>query len=86
MSNLSASRTLSEVEAGKKVFVREVRGGKGIVARMAAMGVVPGAELEVVRNPGHGPLIIKVKGSFLALGRGEAMKILVQEGSDAGVP
>ncbi len=86
MESLNAAVPLSEVEAGRRVLVKKVAGGRGIVARMAAMGVVPGAELEVVRNPGHGPLIVRVKGSFLALGRGEAVKVMVQEVDNAGMP
>ncbi len=86
MASLDFSKPLSEIRAGKKAVVRKINGGKGIVARMAAMGVVPGTELEVVRNPGHGPLIIRVKDSFLALGRMEATKVLVQEENNAGVP
>lgn len=80
-----SSIPLSDIANGKKAIVKEVSGGKNFVTRMAALGVLPGAEIEMVRNPRHGPLIIKIKGSYLALGRGEAAKVLVQEENDAKV-
>jgi len=79
-------RPMSEIADGKRVIVKEVSGGKGFVTRMAALGVLPGTEIEMVRNTGRGPIIIKVKGSFLALGRGEAARVLVQEENGARVP
>jgi ferrous iron transport protein A len=34
--------------------------------------------VEVLNNPGHGPLLVKVDESRLALGRGVAMKVSVR--------
>lgn len=45
--------------------------------RLAAMGLVPGTELEVLRNTPHGPFLISVKGSRIMLGHGMARKIQV---------
>ncbi len=42
------------------------------------MGLVPGAEIEVLRNSLHGPFLISVKGSRIALGRGMAQDIVVE--------
>lgn len=77
------SKPLSEVTNGKKAIVKELSGGKSFVTRMAALGVLPGVKVEIVRNPARGPLIIKVRGSYWALGRGEAAKVLVQEENNA---
>jgi Fe2+ transport system protein FeoA len=39
------------------------------------MGLVPGCELQVLRNCGHGPFIVAIRDTRIVLGRGMAMKI-----------
>ncbi len=46
--------------------------------RLLQMGVVPGGILEVVINNGRGPVVIRVMGVTLSLGRGIARRILVE--------
>jgi Fe2+ transport system protein FeoA len=67
---------LSDVDEGRRVTVRAVYGGHRLVARLAAMGLMPGAGIVVLRNAG-GPFLLAVKGSRIAVGRGMAHKILV---------
>ncbi len=69
--------SLANVKAGRKVRFVNVRAGQALKARLAALGLVPGSELEVVSNSFHGPFIVAVKGSRLVLGRGMAQKIVV---------
>ena len=68
---------LSMVGCGREVRLVAVRAGRGLVQRLADMGLVPGVEIRVVSNSGAGPLVVLVKGSRLVLGRGMAHKILV---------
>ncbi|MCI4397215.1 MAG: ferrous iron transport protein A [Acidobacteria bacterium] len=68
---------LTMVEQGKKVRLVSVDGGHDMQSRLAAMGLVPGAEIEVLGNSSRGPFLIAVKGSRLMIGRGMAHKILV---------
>jgi Fe2+ transport system protein FeoA len=42
------------------------------------MGLLPGAEIEVMSNSHRGPFIIAVKGTRVVLGRGVAQKVLVE--------
>ncbi len=70
--------TLDEVSAGRCTVVRQLYGGREFVSRMAALGFTKGAEVRVVQNYGNGPLIALVRGVRVALGRGEAMKVLVE--------
>jgi len=44
---------------------------------MAALGFTPGAEVTIVQNFGHGPLIVLLRDTRVALGRGEAGKVSV---------
>jgi ferrous iron transport protein A len=46
--------------------------------RLASLGFTPGARIAMTQNYGRGPLIVTVRGTCVALGRGEAEQILVQ--------
>jgi ferrous iron transport protein A len=72
-------KSLSEIVAGKHSIVRQLRGGGEFLGRMAAMGFTVGAEVKVIQNYGRGPLIALIRDSRIALGRGEALKVLVEE-------
>jgi ferrous iron transport protein A len=71
------ARSLSEIEEGVSVTVVGIQGGRGIRNRLTEMGLLPGAEITVLRNGGRGPFVICVKNSRMALGRGVADKIMV---------
>ena len=68
---------LSTVAAGRRVRLAKVDAGQNLKSRLAAMGLVPGVEMTVVRNGHPGPFVISVKGSKVMLGRGMAQKIMV---------
>lgn len=69
---------LSQLPVGVAAQVQQVRGGHWLVNRIACLGFTPGAEVRLLQNYGHGPLIASVRGSRLALGRGESEHILVK--------
>jgi len=70
--------TLSEVPEGGLVQLVGIDAGRGLSARLAAMGLVPGVAVLVVKNGGAGPAVVEVKGTRLALGRGMVHKMLVR--------
>jgi ferrous iron transport protein A len=64
-----------------------MRGGNHFLSRLAALGFTPGVQLKVIQNFGRGPIIVNLRDTRVALGRGEADKILVEpvaRGSDGG--
>jgi ferrous iron transport protein A len=69
--------TLSSLAPGEVGVVYELAGGWGFMSRLATLGFTPGAELTMVQNFGHGPLIVNIRGTRIALGRGEAAKVHV---------
>lgn len=71
-------RSLVYLQTGGKGVVVSIRGGKGVVQRLTDMGLTPGTEITVTRHAPFGPVEISVRGSKLAIGRGIAMKILVE--------
>lgn len=68
---------LTIIQSGRRVRLVAVEAGHGLRGRLAAMGLVPGVEIEVLRNSMHGPFLIELKGSRIMLGRGMAQKIMV---------
>ena len=68
---------LSESEEGEVV---ELRGGRGMRRRLLDMGLSVGAPVKVLVSNPPGPVLVGVRGTRLALGRGLAMKILVEIG------
>lgn len=61
---------------GKVVKLVRVQGGARMTRRLADMGLTPGVELRVIQNAG-GRLMISVRDSRLALGRGLAHRVRV---------
>jgi len=72
--------TLSDLAPGEAGAVRELAGGWGFTSRLATLGFTPGARLTMVQNFGRGPLIVSIRGTRIALGRGEAAKVYVARG------
>ncbi|MDZ7816871.1 MAG: FeoA family protein [Planctomycetota bacterium] len=69
---------LARVEQGKTVKLVCLDAGRHLASRLAALGMFPGAEVEVIQNSNHGPVIISLTGTRFVLGRGEAGKIYVK--------
>ncbi|MEM1576121.1 MAG: FeoA family protein [Archaeoglobaceae archaeon] len=59
-----------------KVRVVEITGGKGFARRLADMGLTPGQIVEVLTN--GPPVIVRVRDTKIALGRGIARKVIVE--------
>lgn len=70
-------RALSCVRSGEHVCIYRIRGGHHFLSRLATLGFTPGARLRVVHNYGRGPIIVNLRDTRVALGRGEAAKIEV---------
>ena len=72
---------MSELPAGEHATVLNFKGGRAVNNRLTSLGFTPGVEINMTQNYGHGPLIVTVRGTRVALGRGEAQKIIVQRGN-----
>lgn len=70
--------TLDRIERDTEVEVVEIEGGWGARHRLNRLGIHPGDTL-VVKRSGfmHGPILIRVHGMEVALGRGMARKVVV---------
>jgi DtxR family Mn-dependent transcriptional regulator len=70
-------RSLNMVEAGSVVRLASIDADHGLRQRLAAMGILPNAEIYVVRNEKRGQVVINVKDSKVVLGRGMSHKVMV---------
>ncbi|MBD3209914.1 ferrous iron transport protein A [Candidatus Micrarchaeota archaeon] len=74
-----ATIPLSDLEEGSSAIVVELCAGWQCRKRMAELGFAKGTTVRVIRAGPSGPLIVELKGSGrMALGRGEAAKIMVE--------
>lgn len=71
--------SLSHLRPGEGGIVQSLAGGRGFLGRMAALGFTPGVRVTMVQNFGHGPVIVLVRDTRVALGRGEVGKVLVRK-------
>jgi DtxR family Mn-dependent transcriptional regulator len=71
-----AGVALAEMREGSGGTVCEIRGGRGMVHRLAEMGIKPGTALTLVR--GRGPAIVECGGHRLIIGRGMVEDIMVK--------
>jgi ferrous iron transport protein A len=69
--------TLNALLPDETAEVCALIGGRGLVSRLAALGFIPGAAIRVLQARNGGPLVVLVRDTRVALGRGEAMKVLV---------
>ncbi len=70
--------TLSIIDPGEEVTLIDIDGGRGLRSKLYSMGLVPGITLKILSRNGSGPVMIAVKDSRLAIGRGMAEKIIVE--------
>ena len=73
--SLESGVPLGLLAAGDEGVVLGYCGGRGVARRLLELGFTPSSKIKVIAGfPG---LLVDVKGSRIALGRGIAMKILV---------
>jgi len=70
--------SLTMIETGKRVRLVSINAGRGLQARLADLGLVPGVEIDIINNTFRGPFILGVKGSRVVIGRGMASKMQVE--------
>ena len=70
---------LSTCEKGTELLVKSVNAGRMAKSRLADLGILPGVKIVKKKSaPFNGPIEIEVRGSSLVLGRGLALKIIVE--------
>jgi Fe2+ transport system protein FeoA len=73
----ATAQPLAEAPTGQKVRITGYGGGRMLRARLLALGLNLGREIEVIQN-NRGLIIVGVNGGRIALGRGISQKILTE--------
>ena len=61
---------------GQKVRLQKIEAGRKLTHRLTELGLTPGVELTIIQD--SGPLLLAVRDSRVAVGRGMAHKMRVQ--------
>ena len=69
--------SLSRLSVHRLATILSFSSGRLEMMRLASLGFTPGAQVAMTQNYGRGPLIVTVRGTRVALGRGEAEQIFV---------
>jgi len=73
---------LAMLREGKEAVVVNVVGGRGAMRNLLAMGIVPGKKIRVLGRRG-GAMLISINGCKFVIGRGLAMKVIVDAGQES---
>ena len=72
-------KPLSTCRHHERLVVETIDGDRGLMAQLGGMGIHPGDEVMVVRaSHFHGPVLLEVHGTRVAVGRGMAERITVR--------
>jgi ferrous iron transport protein A len=77
-----SSIPLNAVPNGEQVQIVSICAGWGLRRRLADMGLTPGLSVRIVGSQRPGSVVLDVRGSRLALGRGISHRIMVRAQSD----
>lgn len=79
MVKIAKTNSLSNLNTGKVGIIKILKGGHGFKSRLSVLGFTPGTKVRMIQNFGRGPVIVEIKDTNIALGRGEALKIIIEE-------
>lgn len=71
----SQLKELSLFAPGQKAVILGPLCGQKACSKLESLGLLPGTEIKILVNSGHGPLLVQVENSRITLGRGLATLI-----------
>jgi ferrous iron transport protein A len=72
--------TLDQLECGEEAWIASIDGGFGIRRHLEALGLYPGDRVKMIQAGAfRGPVLVEARGARLAIGRGVARRVLVQD-------
>ena len=69
---------LTTLAPGQRARLVCIEAGRQAVHRLSELGMTPGVELELLHCNSSGPLLLMVRDTRLAVGRGMADKVMVE--------
>jgi ferrous iron transport protein A len=74
--------SLAEIKTGEQAIYQSISAEKAVASRLTSLGFTPGVKIKMTQNYGHGPLVVTIRGTRVALGRHEAQNITVEKDAD----
>lgn len=81
----AAGSALNTARSGHEVIIRRIHSGRDMRARLAALGLMAGVRVRVVRAGRRNPTVIALQGARIVLGRGMAERIEVTPAPEEAV-
>lgn len=79
-NNQTDQLTLNQIKPGEQVRVMGVAGGWVGHERLTELGFRPGIVVEMLAiHPFRGPVVVRIDNTQVAIGRGLAQKVIVEE-------
>jgi len=72
-------KRLSDAKSRVELILSAIQGGEALERKLTDMGLIPGEKIRKLESSRSGPVILLVKGAKIAIGRGMANKIIVEE-------
>ena len=72
---------ITALREGAQGIISSIKGGGALTSRLAGMGIVTNAKFRIAQISG-GLIVIQVADTRIALGRGEAARIMVYKTTD----
>lgn len=73
---------LSKLGPGQTGIIKTCEGGRGRQGRCLSLGFTPGSSLKMLENYNHGPVLVKLHDTEVALGREMAENVIVTREAD----
>ncbi|HIH98397.1 MAG TPA: ferrous iron transport protein A [Thermoplasmata archaeon] len=71
--------TLANLGPRQKGTIIQIIGGRGMQSHLRTIGVREGKLVRIVtKQPARGPIVLEIDGNRIAMGRGMAMRVLVE--------
>lgn len=75
---------LNNMGTGQTGVIMDIRGGRGMILKLSTLGIMAGEEItKVSQQVMHGPVVVKIGRSQVAIGFGMAKNILVRISEEA---
>lgn len=81
---MSVLKSLEQLPVGASGRVERLEGGFGFLQHVQDLGLRVGQMLRKVQHAGSGPILIEFESQVVAVGRGIAHRIIVEELRDGG--
>ncbi|MCL0065674.1 ferrous iron transport protein A [Dehalococcoidia bacterium] len=71
---------LLQLRTGKAALIKQIDGGYGLKRRLTSLGIMAGQTVRRVGfGPFNGPVVVEVNRARVAIGKGMAMQVVVEE-------